>query len=103
MGFFGSQIPISEADSDAAKAVFMSTEAWAVSGQSSAILPTFTSGAPNHCSYGNEGLLEWGEWAVCKPAGSGRALSEILQKISLNLAINTLFLRLNIVCEIEEQ
>lgn len=37
MGFFGSQIPISEADSDAAKAVFMSTEAWAGSGQSSAL------------------------------------------------------------------
>lgn len=69
----------------------------------SAILPTFTSGAPNHCRYGNEGLLEWGERAVCKPAGSGRALSEILQKISLDLAINTLFLRLNMVCEIEEQ
>jgi len=25
-----------------------------------AILPTFTSGAPNHCSCGNEELLEWG-------------------------------------------
>lgn len=69
----------------------------------SAILTSFTSGAPDHCSYGNEGLLEWGEWAGCKPAGPGTALSEILQKISPDLAINTLFLSLNMVCEIEEQ